>query len=141
MSENIHPSILIGWDLVGAVRKARDQENIQSVYQRVFANDDGRAVLIDLMARSGMMERRPPSMSASERFHADGMASLMIEVLDLAGVDVYERSAALQAATALDSHMERAHGPDFSRGGYDRSAGNEPNRSDLDSVTDPFADD
>jgi|GEM_PF-4069541 len=100
---------VLGYDILKAVAIARDQEKMPAVYRRVFGSTEGRAVLLDLMDNSGIMNARPRDMSALERAQWDGRAAFMIEVFQLAGVDNYERVAVQQTAVTLNEHMERAH--------------------------------
>jgi len=100
---------LVGFDIVAAVSLARDQKHIGQTYQKVFGTTEGRAVMIDMLVRCNLLMPRPGSMTLQERAQLDGQSAVVLEILDLAGVDVYEIGAALLSAAAVSQRMERAH--------------------------------
>ncbi len=101
---------LIGYDIVKAVAIARDPEALDIAYRKLFGSVEGKAVLFDLMDTAHTLGERRPDMGALERAHRDGMVDLAARIFDRAGVSTLERIAGLQAASAINTHMERAHG-------------------------------
>jgi hypothetical protein len=83
-------------ELINAMRQGDDVAT-RKLYQKVFANPLGRAVLMHILADSGLGVLRGSAMPNDVRAYEDGRQDAALEIMQRAGFD--QASAAVMVIT------------------------------------------
>jgi hypothetical protein len=102
-----------------AVVRKGDHDELRGHYRRAFGGDSGAIVLLDLLVRAQVAQRRDGRLSDRERAFHDGRADLALQILDLAGCDPIAVTLGVMTDTLEGENDDRHDDAERQRPDYD----------------------